>query len=426
MVVYLILLGVAISAAASLLFSSLTYSLRDFNRTAFAEMLGRRNADKWFEPTIDRAGDLVLVTAVFRQAANIAIWVFLFALFDNPGRILLIRYGLPIVVGSVITLFTSVALAHALANYAPEWLIASTAPGLHFLRWAMTPLTALMKQLDKKVRGLIGVTDDEETDDIEQEIISAVEEGAKEGVVDEQEREMIESVIELRDTTVDQIMTPRPQVHGVELKSTLEIVKQTIEDTGHSRIPVYEDTLDHIVGVLYARDMIRLVGQPPERFDIRGMMRGVYFVPETKPTRDLLRDFRNQKVHIAVVLDEYGGTSGVVTIEDILEELVGEITDEHEPAEPPLLRRISERQAEADATIHLDELNRQMGTTLPEDDGYETLGGYLSTTLGKIPEKGTVFEQGGVRFTILDAEPRKVNRVKLELLLQPAAQDERA
>ena len=153
-------------------------------------------------------------------------------------------------------------------------------------------------------------------------------------------------------------------------------------------------------------------------------MRPPLFVPETKPLRDLLRDFRLQKVHIAIVLDEYGGTAGLVTIEDILEELVGDISDEHEPVEPAMFKRIDEQTAEADARIYIDELNRLTGLNLPEDAGYDTLGGFVSTTLGRIPEAGTVFEHNGAKFTVLDAEPQKVNRVKIEQTLQPVSAEQ--
>src|SRR5690606_181792 len=136
---------------------------------------------------------------------------------------------------------------------------------------------------------------------------------------------------------------------------------------------------------------------------------------------DLLQDFRLQKVHMAIVLDEYGGTAGLVTIEDLLEELVGDISDEHEPVEPAMFKRIDEQTAEVDARIYLYELNRLMGLELPEDEGYSTLGGFVSTTLGRIPEAGAVFSHQGATFTVLDAEPQKVNRVRIQLELQSAS-----
>jgi len=226
---------------------------------------------------------------------------------------------------------------------------------------------------------------------------------------------MIESVIEFRDTQVGQIMTARPEIVALELHASLTEVKRTLEESGHSRIPVYDGTLDHVVGILYARDLLKHLGMPPEQFDVRSAIRTAVFVPEIKPLRDLLREFRQQKVHIAIVADEYGGTAGLVTIEDILEELVGEISDEHEPISPSTFRRLDDRTADVDARIYLGDLNRLLGLDLPDDAGYETLGGFVSVTTGRIPPAGHSFEHEGVRYTVTSAEPQKVNRVKIEL-----------
>jgi putative hemolysin len=233
---------------------------------------------------------------------------------------------------------------------------------------------------------------------------------------------MIESVIEFHDTQVGQIMTARPEMVALEIDTPLEKVMCTIEQSGHSRIPVFEGDLDHIAGILYARDLLKHLWQSPEQVQIRSIIRPAFYVPETKSLRDLLQDFRLQKVHIAIVLDEYGGTAGLVTIEDVLEELVGEIADEHEPVEPAMFVRIDEHVAEADARIYIDELNRMTGLELPEEEGYDTLGGFVTNTLGRIPEPGTIFDYGPARFTILSAEPHKVNRVRIEMTLQPVSE----
>jgi putative hemolysin len=284
------------------------------------------------------------------------------------------------------------------------------------------PAVRVMNGVETLVRKAVGAAAVQEPEaQLEQEILSVVEEGEKEGIVDKQERVMIESVISFRDTTVGQIMTARPEIVGLDIGSTLSHVKATIDESGHSRLPVYNGTLDQIVGVLYVRDLLSFVGEPPEKFDLKAAMRPPLFVPETKPLRDLLSDFRLQKVHVAIVSDEYGGTAGLVSIEDLLEEIVGDISDEHEPAEPAMLRKLDDQTWEADARVYLDELNRVVGLNLPEEAGYDTLGGFVSTTLGKIPADGTVFEHDHVRYTILDAEPQKVNRVKLELLAAPVA-----
>jgi putative hemolysin len=279
----------------------------------------------------------------------------------------------------------------------------------------MIPFVKVMHVIDTMIAGLAGGNKEPEPEHIEQEILSVVEEGQKEGVVDQQEREMIESVIEFRDTQVGQIMTARPEIVALELRASLEEVKRTLDESGHSRIPIYEGTLDHIIGILYARDLIKHLGLPADQFDVRGAIRPAIFVPETKPLKELLREFRQQKVHIAIVADEYGGTAGLVTIEDILEELVGEISDEHEPLEASSLKKLDERTFDVDARMYIGDVNRRLGLELPEDAGYETLGGFISVLAGRIPPEGATVEQEGVRYTVTSAEPQKVNRVKIEL-----------
>ena len=190
-------------------------------------------------------------------------------------------------------------------------------------------------------------------------------------------------------------------------------------DSGHSRIPVYDGDLDHIVGILYARDLIGRVAKSGDDFDISEATRKPLFVFEHKPLRDLLQDFRLKKIHMALVQDEYGSTVGVCTIEDVLEELVGEISDEHEPLEPAMFRRLSEDEADCDARLHIDDLNRMFGTELSEEEDYDTLGGFVTTYLGKIPPQGTSFDHEVVRYTVTLSEPHRVNRVRLRHLRQP-------
>jgi CBS domain containing-hemolysin-like protein len=424
----LIILGITIAVAGSLLFSTLTYSLRDFSRARLTDTLTRRGKLEYVGPTLEHTNDLIFVTAVFRLFSNILVLVGVLLIFyERTHYAVGWRYFLSILITGVITLFCSVIIPHALSRHAAEQITASFVGLLHGLRAILMPVTKLMHLTDALVeraasRGGNGQPEQLEHE-IEQDIIATVEEGAKEGFVDEDERAMIESVISFHNTQVGQVMTARPEIFALDVKSTLEGVKSKIAESGHSRIPVYEGNLDHVAGVLYARDLIKFLGEPGERFEIRTMMRPAYFVPETMPLRDLLKDFRRKKVHIAIVSDEYGGTAGLITIEDIFEELVGDISDEHEPAEPAMLVRQGDATAEADARIYIDELNSQMGLSLPTDAGYDTLGGFVSNTLGKIPEAGTTFEHNGVKYTILDAEPQKVNRVKIELAMQPATAD---
>jgi putative hemolysin len=418
MIVVLILVG--LTCLATLAFATLSYSLRDVSRVRLAAALEKRRRPEMLEVTIGRRNELVLATAIGRLAGNTIILLAVLYAFEQTGLSTFWRYALSLVTAGTLSLLFSVALPHAMARYSADAIVASTVDLLHALRLMFLFITIPMHWIDDLIRKAVGASGETEAMDIEQEILSAVEEGAAEGIVGDEERQMIESVIQFRETTTGQIMTARPEIVGLELTATVDEVKQLIEQTGHSRIPVYDGTLDHIVGVLYARDLVQYVAVPAERLDIRSALRPPLYVPETKPLRDLLADFRSKKVHIAVVLDEYGGTAGLVTIEDVLEELVGEISDEHEPVEPAMFRRLSEHVAEADARSYVDELNRLMGLNLPEDAGYDTLGGFVSTTLGRIPEKDESFESHGAKFTVLDAEPQKVNRVRVEVVPQPA------
>ena len=424
MSIWIVLAALAAAAVLSLFFSTLTYSLREFSRARLETALERAGKLDYLERTVDHASDLVFVTAVGRLFSNILILIAVLHLLDQAtdfGQG--VQYALAFGITALVHLFCSVAIPHAISRHAAEATIVVFIGFLHGLRLAMLPVTKLMHGVDRLVSHAATTSAPREAEQLEEqienEILSAVEEGEKEGVVDEEERQMIESVIAFHDTQVGQIMTPRPEIFALEVGAMLDTVKAKIAESGHSRIPVYQAKIDNIVGVLHARDLLKHLGEPPEKFRMKDFLRPAFFVPETKPLRDLLHDFRLQKVHIAIVSDEYGGTAGLVTIEDIFEELVGDVSDEHEPTEPAMIERVDDLTAEADARTYIDELNRVLGLNLPEEAGYDTLGGFVTTTVGKIPPAGTTFEHAGVKYTVIDAEPQKVNRVKIEMSPQP-------
>lgn len=224
---------------------------------------------------------------------------------------------------------------------------------------------------------------------------------------------MIESVIEFTDTLVEKIMTPRTAIVALPKHANLETVLETIRTKGHSRIPVYDRTIDTILGVLYAKDLLQR--EEGAAFDLTAVMRKALFIPESKPVRELLHEFQEQKVHIALVLDEYGGTAGLVTIEDILEELVGEIRDEYDPADPAVLTRINDHTAEIDARMRIDELNDQLKIELPESENYETIGGFVFSRMGRIPKVGERCDDENVAIEVIAAEPRRIKRLRLTI-----------
>jgi putative hemolysin len=418
------LVAMWIGAAGSLLFSTLTYSLRDLSRARLTDYLQRHRRANLIDPVVDHQPELVFVTAVWRLLANILVALATVWVCQQLIRNMVVRDLTIFFVASAITLVFSVALPQALTKYAGNEIIGAAAGMLLVLRVIMKPLYWVMHLSDEFVRSAAGISKAPEPGQIEQQveeqILSAVEEGEERGVVDEQEREMIESVIEFHDSAVSQIMTARGDIVALPVTARFDQVVKTIQESGHARIPVFEQNLDQIIGIAYARELLAQVGQPPEKFDLRTLLRQPFVVPDTRPLGDLLRDFRVRQAHIAIVLDEYGGTAGLVTLEDILELLVGDISEEHRKPEPDEFVRIDPTTIEADARIDLVEFNRLSGLQLPEDESYSTLGGYLLAAIGQIPEKGALLERDAAKFTILDAQPQRITRVRIQLIPQPA------
>ncbi|MDH7571740.1 MAG: hemolysin family protein, partial [Armatimonadota bacterium] len=244
-----------------------------------------------------------------------------------------------------------------------------------------------------------------------------VEESEKEGVLEEQETEMIHSVLEFTDIVVREVMVPRIDMVCVEVSHTIDDLLDVILKSGHSRIPIYEETVDNIVGIVHAKDLLRVVRTVPGEHDIRSanVMRPVYYVPETMKVDDLLAQFQRSKHQLAIVVDEYGGTAGLVTLEDLIEEIVGPITDEYDVENEPKLSMLEDGSAIADARMPIDDVNKLLGLRLPDEES-ETLGGFVFTLLGKIPVVGESVEYDGVRLEVVEADNRRVARVKIAQL----------
>ncbi|MCZ6698834.1 MAG: hemolysin family protein, partial [Planctomycetota bacterium] len=247
---------------------------------------------------------------------------------------------------------------------------------------------------------------------MEREILDAVSEAETVGAVDPNERNMIRSVMDMDERTVGEILTPRTEMQGIEVGADYERARRLVVEAGRSRMPVFEETLDKIVGVLYAKDLLNV--EDVAGYSTRELMRKVVFVPETKDVHSLLREFQANRVHIAIVVDEYGGTAGLVTIEDILEELVGEITDEHdEDPAAPLVSRVDETTTEIDARLRVDEVNNKLGISLPIEEAYDTIGGFVYSRMGRIPAAGEGFVEDDVRVEVVDVDERRIKRLRI-------------
>lgn len=243
--------------------------------------------------------------------------------------------------------------------------------------------------------------------------VDASEEG---GLLEKDEKEMIYSIFDLGDTLAREIMVPRIDVVAVEAEATVSEALNVILENGHSRVPVYDDDIDNVIGILYAKDLLAHWRNGGEPRQVRGLEREVYYVPETKPVSDLLRELQKKKVHIAIVVDEYGGTAGLVTIEDILEEIVGEIQDEYD-TEEFYMDRVSDDEYIFSARVDLDDINDIMSVELPTEES-DTLGGLVYTMLGRVPTVGDWVDVADVRLTVLSVEARRIGMVKIQRLKQ--------
>jgi len=368
--------------------STLHESLRDYSLRKLEEIAGKNGGMASVEPIITNPQAHALMPGLVRATAFTVFIVASLNVFDvmsvtEAGEIALNIPAiiLELIADVLIAYFFIFALPVSIAQYAGEKVIHASAGLLragHLLAWPIRKAHVF----DGAVKRLAGEAQTTVADEIEDELLSAVSEGEREGTIGETEREMIEAVVELRTQTVEEIMTPRTEIDGFELTDDLRAARDFIADVGHSRIPVYEDDLDHLVGILYAKDLLKFLGDDAPPFRIREVLRTPVFLPETKPINEALIDLRTQKIHLAIVLDEYGGTAGLITIEDILEEIVGEIQDEYESedeAMPAIEIDESQRTAFVDARADLDDANdalKPIDIELEESEDYETVGGW--------------------------------------------------
>lgn len=246
------------------------------------------------------------------------------------------------------------------------------------------------------------------------ELLAMLREAAARGLVDTEALGMLEGVLEVGDLQVRDIMVPRTQMVSVRRDEPIARILAVVVESGHSRFPVMDDDRDDIVGILLAKDLLRLTaGGQRERFDIRECMRPAVFVPESKRLNVLLKEFRRNRNHMAIVVDEYGGVAGLCTIEDVIEQIVGEIDDEYDVEDDQNIRRDAERQFSVRGVTRIDEFNEYFGAQLPEDEGVDTVAGLLMKQLGRLPRRGDAASLGGFEFRVLRADRRRVDTLRV-------------
>ena len=245
----------------------------------------------------------------------------------------------------------------------------------------------------------------------EQEIHELMNAGEQEGLINEEENEMIRSIFEFHDTVVREIMVTRTDMACVSTDATVREVLNAIIACGHSRIPVYDGTIDNIVGLLYAKDLLRYWGLDNTTIDLKKIMRPPYFIPETKSLEELLQEFKRKRVHIAIVIDEYGGTSGLVTFEDLLEQIVGDIQDEYD-LEEDLLVEEADGSVVVDGRLPIEELEEHFGIAV-ERDKFDSVGGLAIHLTGRIPKGGDEIRSKHLLMTVLEADERKIKKLRI-------------
>lgn len=248
-----------------------------------------------------------------------------------------------------------------------------------------------------------------------EELYYLLDQGKESGALDTNEHELIKNVFDFNERVVKNIMVPRTKISGIELSSAKEEVIEAIIGEGYSRMPVYDDVIDKIVGIVHAKDILPLLAGNSE-WALSDIIRKPYFVPETKKINDLLSELQQKRIQIAIVLDEFGGTAGMVTLEDIVEEIVGEIQDEYDE-EKPIVEKVSETEFIVNAFATVYDVNEHLPHDLPEDEDFDTVGGLVSHAFGKIPEVGDSEECYGYLFTILKKTEQNIETVKLELVI---------
>ncbi len=289
-----------------------------------------------------------------------------------------------------------------------KWALALT-PIARVLDWILSPVSTALVRLqgtdDLSPRQLGSVSEDE--------LKTWVEVGQPEGGLEADERRMIYSIFQFGDTLCREIMVPRIDVLALEVKTPLSQAINSLVESGHSRVPVYDDAIDNVIGLLYAKDLLKLQNSPDEKPSLRKFLRPAYYVPETKKVDDLLAEMQAKGVHIAIVVDEYGGMAGLVTLEDIVEEIVGEIRDEYDQKEELLVQKISEDEFVFKARISLDDFNDALGTSVTSEQT-DTLGGILYADLGRVPLEGDTIQVEDWLLTIEEVRGRRIGKIRAE------------
>jgi len=323
-------------------------------------------------------------------------------------------YILDIIIVTLILLIFSEVTPKVIAVKRALNFAAKVSLPLSFAVILFSPLTYIFGKLTAGAALMLKLRKDRSFID-EEEFKTLFEVGEENGTLKASEREMIHSIMEFRDTTVKEVMIPRMDIVSVEKDIPINDFLEIVKKEGHSRIPLYDDKVDNILGILHVKDILYYTGNMDEIPPLRSFVREAFFIPESMGISVLLKDFQRKHRHMAIVVDEYGGTAGLVTLEDVIEEIVGEIQDEYD-IEAPLYKLVAENVWVVDAKISIEDLNEALSLNLPEEEGFESLGGLILKHLGHIPESDESFEYDMLVMTIETLENQRIEKVRIKLV----------
>lgn len=400
----------------SIFFSAVCESLRNFLRSRLAFVCRLQKNEERFG-TILRDDELALQAAESIRLVTLGIALLQGGLthYHAAGPVSTLSFWSDLIVVSVFIWLGLWVIPWSISRVAAEHVLFHTWPLIHLSIRIVQPLISVGQRIDTFIHRMAGLQDPtpENLETLTEEIQSVVDEGEREGILASRAGKMIHRVMELRQEDVRAVMTPRTDILTIQADQTIEEARKQLLDAGHSRVPVVEGSADNIVGILYARDLLEHVGNGNETIALKDIVREAFYVPETNSIDTLLNRMKQEGLHLAIVLDEYGGVTGLVTLEDILEEIVGDIADEFDEQEDDRIEWLDRHTMIVDARMHIDEMNDLFDLELPEDRDFDTLGGLVFSELERVPKQGERFDWNGIQFTVVESTDRKIIRIQL-------------
>ena len=409
------------------------FSLRDFSRSRLEDICKQQKNLQRFGFILRQHEQalllsettllLLVITLTWTVVPSPYFQIFLYP--DTVSLVTITTWLFNAVSGSLVVGMTFVFLPWSLSRVSGERLLYRVWPLMAFVNRVTSPAWRVIRHLDRINHRVFGIPEPDSDDAaslLTEELLSVVDESQREGVIQSNASTMIHRVVDLQTEDVAAIMTPRTDMVTISSDTLISEALHKVLEIGFSRIPVIRSGVDDIVGILYARDLLASLSEPSEASrQITSIAREVLYAPETQGIGDLLEAMRQKKVHMAIVVDEYSGVSGLVTLEDILEEIVGEISDEYDSEDRVLLKKHENGCTEVDARYHLDDLNREYGYGFPEDEEFDTIGGFVLYCFGRIPAAGEEYRWQNLKLTVLEADERRLARVSITPLIEPSA-----